>query len=163
MKYKRLFLCLLVLIVSISTVGCMSIQQSSIPTGNTIFNKEPTISPTESQTTPSTSSNTEETNNSSTEETATPTANNELRPEFKAAMDSYEEFMDEYVAFMKKFAESDGTDLSIITEYSRFMSEYAEFVATFEEWNSEEMNAAEAAYYLEVSNRVNQKLLEIAY
>ncbi len=85
-----------------------------------------------------------------------------LDPDFKAAMDSYETFMDEYVAFMKKYAESDGTDLSILTDYADYMSKYADFVEDFEKWEDEDLNAAETAYYLEVQTRVTKKLLEVA-
>lgn len=81
--------------------------------------------------------------------------------DFKAAMDSYEKFMDEYVAFMKKYTESDGTDLNILTDYAKYMSDYAEFCKDFAEWENKEMNAAEAAYYLEVQTRVSKKLLEV--
>lgn len=84
-----------------------------------------------------------------------------MRPEFKEAMDSYEEFMNEYVSFMKKYANSDGTDLSMLSDYATFMSKYAEFVEDFEKWEDEEMNDAEMAYYIQVQNRVNQKLLEV--
>lgn len=37
-----------------------------------------------------------------------------IRPEFQKAMGSYEEFMDEYCDFMKKYGESDGTDVGCL-------------------------------------------------
>ena len=82
---------------------------------------------------------------------------NVLDPDFKAAMDSYEAFMDEYVAFMKKYAESDGSDPGIFTDYA----DYATFCADFEQWENEDLNAAETAYYLEVQARVAEKLLTV--
>lgn len=85
-----------------------------------------------------------------------------LRPEFREAMDSYEAFIDEYVAFMNKYAESDGSDPALLTDYASYMSRYADMVADFEAWENEEMNEAEAAYYLEVQTRVSQKLLEVS-
>lgn len=85
-----------------------------------------------------------------------------MRPEFREAMDSYEAFFDEYIAFMDKYAESDGSDLSLLADYASYMSRYADMMTDFEAWNNEDMNAAEAAYYLEVQTRINQKLLEIA-
>ena len=36
-----------------------------------------------------------------------------MSADFKAAMDSYEAFFDEYIAFMKKYEETDGSDLSL--------------------------------------------------
>ena len=85
----------------------------------------------------------------------------DLDPNFKAAMDSYEEFMDEYVAFMKKYKDNPN-DLGILTDYADYMSKYADFVEDFEKWEDEEMTAAETAYYIEVQSRVSRKLLEVA-
>lgn len=85
-----------------------------------------------------------------------------LDPDFKAAMDSYEKFMDEYVAFMKKYTENP-TDIGLLSDYTDYMSKYADFVESFGKWENEEMNAAETAYYIDVQARVSKKLLEVAY
>lgn len=85
-----------------------------------------------------------------------------MRPEFKEAMDSYEAFFDEYVAFMEKYAASDGSDLSLLSDYASYMSKYTDMMADFEAWDSEDMNTAEMSYYIEVQSRISQKLLEIA-
>ncbi len=106
--------------------------------------------------------NTTTTTTSSKEETKESSNSNKLDPDFKAAMDSYEKFMDEYVYFMKKYAESDGTDLSIFTDYADYMSKYADFVEDFEKWEEEDLNAVETAYYIDVQARVTKKLLEIS-
>ena len=84
-----------------------------------------------------------------------------LGKEFKAAMDSYEEFMDDYVAFMKKY-QANPYDFTLITEYADFMSEYAEMVSSFEDWEDEDLNESEIAYYVDVQARVTKKLLEVA-
>lgn len=97
-----------------------------------------------------------------TEEVAEKNNNNSgLDPDFKAAMDSYEEFMDEYIAFMKKYKD-DPYNLSLLTDYADYMSQYTDFVEDFDKWENEDMNAAETAYYIEVQTRVNKKLLEVA-
>ena len=85
-----------------------------------------------------------------------------MRPEFKKSMDSYEEFMNEYCEFMKKYAESDGTDLTMVADYADYMSKYADVVKSFDEWDDQEMNTAETAYYIEVQTRINAKLLEVS-
>lgn len=85
-----------------------------------------------------------------------------MRVDFKEAMDSYEDFMDEYVAFMEKYSESDGTDASLLSDYASYMTKYAECVEKFDKWESEEMNATETAYYIQVQSRVSQKLLDVA-
>lgn len=84
-----------------------------------------------------------------------------IDPDFKAAMDSYEEFMDEYVAFMKKYSDNP-SDLGLLPDYAKFMADYADFVADFEKWEDAELNTEETKYYIEVQSRVNQKLLDIA-
>ena len=84
-----------------------------------------------------------------------------MHPDFKAAMDSYEAFMTEYVDFMKKY-EKNPDDFSLLMDYTNYMSKYSDFVEDFEDWDDEEMNSAEAAYYIDVQARVNKKLLEVA-
>jgi hypothetical protein len=83
-----------------------------------------------------------------------------LGSDFKAAMDSYEEFMNKYVEFMKKFNKNP-SDLSLLTDYANFMSDYAEYVESFEKWEDEDLNSAELAYYIDVQARVSKKLLEV--
>ena len=102
----------------------------------------------------------EETKPEQTEE-PTEAKTDELRADFKAAMDSYEEYMDEYVDFMKKY-QKNPSDLTLLAQYAEMMSKYAELTENFEKWESEDMNDAELAYYLEVQERVTKKLLEIA-
>lgn len=84
-----------------------------------------------------------------------------MRPEFKAAMDSYEAFMNEYCDFMAKYSESDGTDLGLLADYTDYMSKYANVVKDFEAWDNGEMNTVEMAYYLDVQTRIEKRLLEV--
>ena len=83
-----------------------------------------------------------------------------ISPDFKAAMDSYEKFFDEYVAIMKKYA-NDPNDMSILADYSKYIGKYAQMMEDFEKWEDEDMNAAETAYYVRVQSRITKKLLEI--
>lgn len=125
----------------------------------TIPSTEPsTETSTEPSTEPATEPATEATTTPPTEESKDSTA---IDPEFKAAMDSYEEFMDGYVKFMKKYM-SNPNDLSLLADYATYMGNYSDFVEDFEKWEDEDLNEAEAAYYLEVVTRVNKKMLEIA-
>ena len=89
------------------------------------------------------------------------TNNGVIRADFKSAMDSYEKFFDEYVAIMKKYA-NNPSDMSILSDYTKYMGKYTKMMADFEKWESEDMNAAETAYYLEVQGRITKKLLEVA-
>lgn len=84
-----------------------------------------------------------------------------MRKDFKDAMDSYESFMDEYVAFMKKYSDNP-SDVGLLADYTKYMSKYADMVEKFDKWESEDLNDAELAYYIDVQARVSKKLLDVA-
>ncbi len=84
-----------------------------------------------------------------------------LRPDFKAAMDSYEAFMGEYCDFMAAYS-ANPSDLTLIAKYATYLEKYTKLAEDFDKWNSEDMNAAEVAYYAEVQARVSKKLLEVS-
>lgn len=83
--------------------------------------------------------------------------------DFKATMDSYEAFFNEYVAFMEKYAASDGTDLSLLSDYSTYMSKYADVMAKLDALDTNSMTADELAYFTEVQARITQKIANIKY
>ncbi len=83
-----------------------------------------------------------------------------IRPEFKAAMDAYEEFYDEYCDLMAQYAKNP-SNLSLLGKYGQMMTKMAEVDAAFEKWDDADMTTAEAAYYLEVNGRVLQKLAKV--
>ncbi len=98
------------------------------------------------------------------EKTTTTTAEkaeDSLGSDFKEAMDAYEAFMNKYVDFMNKY-QSNPTDLNLLADYATYMSDYAKFCTEFAEWEDEDLNAAELAYYVDVQARVTKKLLEVA-
>ena len=84
-----------------------------------------------------------------------------MRKDFKDAMDSYEAFMDEYVAFMKKYSDNP-SDVGLLADYTKYMSKYADMVEKFDKWESEDLNDAELAYYIDVQARVSKELLDVA-
>lgn len=92
-----------------------------------------------------------------TEETAVSDA---IRPEFKAAMDSYEAFYEEYCEIMKKYMDNP-MDLELLDEYSDVMSRATEVDAAFDAWDDGTMNEAEYEYYFEVFERVMEMLAGI--
>lgn len=85
-----------------------------------------------------------------------------MRPEFKEAIDSYEEFFDEYCTFMKKYIASDSSDLTLLTDYTTYLGKYTQMMEDFEAWENEAMNDVETAYYIKVQTRINKKLVEVA-
>lgn len=83
-----------------------------------------------------------------------------LRPEFKEMMDSYEAFFDEYIAFMQKYQSASGTDaLSMLSSLTDYMEKYTDYMEKLNAVDQSELSTEEALYYLEVSTRINKKLL----
>lgn len=94
------------------------------------------------------------------EPTEAPLSQSDIRPEFKEYLDSYEEFMDEYIEFMEKYEKADSSSAALMLyDYYRLMERYTEFGEKLGAMDESDYTSAEWAYYLEVTNRVNQKLL----
>ncbi len=83
-----------------------------------------------------------------------------MRPEFKEAMDSYEEFYEEYCDLLKEYY-ANPMDMSLMTKYYDMLEKVVEVDEKFEAWNEKDMNDAELKYYLEVTNRIAQKMLDV--
>ena len=97
--------------------------------------------------------------------TATTSANasadaNGIRPAFKDAMDAYEAFYDEYCDILKQYY-ANPTDITLLTKYTELMAKTIEMDEAFAKWENEDLNNDELKYYLEVNNRVMQKLVDI--
>ena len=100
-------------------------------------------------------------NSNSNTNTANTSINNtiELGKEFKQAMDSYETFIDEYIAFMTKYTNSNAKTTQMLTDYGEYMKKYIDMADAFKNWENNNLNKEEAKYYVEVQTRVTQKLL----
>ena len=86
-----------------------------------------------------------------------------IRPEVKEFLDAYEACMDEYVDFMQKYMNADPSSMaSMMGDYYRILTRYTEFAEKIDAFDESELTNAELAYYLEVTNRVSQKLLNVA-
>ena len=83
-----------------------------------------------------------------------------IRPEFKAAMDAYESFYDEYCEFLTKY-QANPTDLALLLKYAELMAEAEKMNKAFAEWETADMSQEEMKYYLEVTTRVQQKMIEL--
>ncbi|MCD8012906.1 MAG: hypothetical protein LUG99_06990 [Lachnospiraceae bacterium] len=82
-----------------------------------------------------------------------------MRTEFKEAMDEYEAFFDEYCEFMEEYKENP-TDADLLSSYSSIMTQYAETMESKNALGEEELNDAELAYYIEVTARIEEKLID---
>ena len=80
-----------------------------------------------------------------------------IRPDVKAAIDSYEAFVDEYCEFMNSY---DKNDLSQLTSYLSLLAKEIEMEEQFDALE-QDLNDQELLYYSEVSLRCSQKLLDL--
>ena len=85
-----------------------------------------------------------------------------LSAEFKKTMDDYEAFFDHYCEVMKKY-KANPSDLSLLTEMADLLTEEQKMLDQMDSMDQSEMNAAELAYYLEVTARIEKKLIEATY
>ncbi len=84
-------------------------------------------------------------------------------PDLKAFLDSYEQVMNEYCDFMEKYNNADSTNqASMIADYTSYMTSYMEYADKLAAYDQDEMSTEDLQYYLEVTNRVNQRLLSVA-
>lgn len=85
----------------------------------------------------------------------------QVSADFKASMDSYEQFFDQYVEFMKKYKDS-GNSISMLADYTKMMQQYTDTMDKLNAIDQNSLSAADEAYYLEVMGRITQKLASVA-
>ena len=110
-----------------------------------------------------------DTETTQTEETAEPEEESDsedadsgiLSPDFKKTMDDYEAWFDHYCEVMKKYQDNP-SDMELLSEMSDLMVEETTMLEQMENMDESEMNTAELAYYIEVTARIEKKLLEVA-
>lgn len=89
----------------------------------------------------------------------------EVDPEFKAALDQYEAFIDGYCDFLEVYLKADtNTQLSMVENYAEWMSQYAEVMDAVRTLDAcqDEMTPAQLSYYVEVTARVSQRMIEFS-
>lgn len=158
---KKAMSVILALVLVLSLAACSGEANTNETHNVSDTGCEDTYVPEKDDTTAATAPSTQPSTEATTPATTEETGSTEIDPDFKAAMDSYEEFFDEYVAIMKKYKENP-TDLSILSDYATYMGQYADMIQKLEEWESKDLNTAEAAYYVDGQARITQKLLEVA-
>ena len=89
--------------------------------------------------------------------TATPKSTG-IRKSVKKAIDTYVEFFEEYVKFMKSYSTS-SNPLGMLTQYTNMLTKYAENMEAWEsfEEDNDDLNSAELKYY----NDANIKILKL--
>ena len=54
------------------------------------------------------------------------------------------------------------SDMTLLLKYSEMTTKVIEMDEAFTKWDDEDLNSEELKYYLEVNNRVMQKLIDVA-
>lgn len=91
------------------------------------------------------------------------TSDNGIDPEFKATMDSFESFFNDYTEFMEKYDNADYDDLpELMSDYTSYMTKYSETMEKINDIHKDELSAEELAYYIEITGRINAKLFEVS-
>lgn len=84
-----------------------------------------------------------------------------VSPDFKATMDSYEAFFNEYADFMAAY-QADASSPELLAQYAEMMTRYSDMMQSMDDIDENSLSAADYAYYLEVTGRINAKLLSVA-
>ncbi len=84
-----------------------------------------------------------------------------VTPEFKKTMDAYEAFYDDYIAFMKKYNSGEGDMMAMLNDLLTMTSNLEEWSKKIDAIDESTLSAADDAYFLLVTLRVEQKLLSI--
>lgn len=165
---KKLTVCAVLAACMMSAWGCGSKKEAEKAPETKIETKAPAATkPAKApetkapETTTAVETEAPETNAPETEapETAAPEKSAGIRPEFKEMMDSYEEFFDEYIAFMEKYDDADNP-MELMADYLKYLTEYSEMLEKMEDVDQSELSDEELKYYIDVTARIEKKLID---
>ena len=92
---------------------------------------------------------------------ATPESSAGGSSDFRATMDAYEAFMNEYCDFMETYSSDSSNVVCMALDYADMMSRYSDMTEQIDAIDENSLSADDLAYYTEVMGRVNARLLEI--
>ncbi|GEM_PF-2130045 len=102
----------------------------------------------------------EETTKESTKKTAD---DGKVSADVKKVLDSYESLMNDYCDFMVKYQSADSSDaLAMLDDYYSILDEYTKAMDELNSLDTSTMSTADYEYYLDVTNRVSKRLLEVS-
>lgn len=86
----------------------------------------------------------------------------EVDPEFKTIMDNYETTINNYCDFMEEYNNASAEDMaSMLADYTEYLQQYTETIDGLNSIDEDSLSSADLAYYIEVSGRISQRLLEV--
>lgn len=170
MKKRQIRFIILITVLALTFSGCgFSAQTQAKPDTEAKQTEEPSMTPAPTpKPTPTPTPKPTPTPTPSPKPTPAPTPeptpepikekSSGIRPEFKAAMDSYESFFEEYCKLMKSYTENP-SDFSIMFKYLDMLSKLEEMEEQLDAWSDEDLSDEELIYYLEVTTRIEKMLL----
>lgn len=75
-------------------------------------------------------------------------------------MDSYESFFNDYCEIIKKYS-ANPSNISLMLEYFEYLEKYSEMMEKLDELGESDLSDEELLYYMEVTTRINKKLLAL--
>ena len=159
---KKILVAIVAVILVLGLFGCG--KDEAAPADNeTVTQDEYTEDAGETQETPEESepADTADEDSAADADSDSDAASAVLSPEFKKTMDDYEAWFDHYCEVMKKYQENP-SDLELMSEMTDLLTEGTKMLDQMEAMDQSEMNSAELAYYIEVTARIEKKLLEVA-
>ncbi|MCQ2482586.1 MAG: hypothetical protein MJ153_03790 [Clostridia bacterium] len=83
----------------------------------------------------------------------------EVSPDLVEFLDSYEEFVDMYCAFMKDISSGKKNIIDNYDEYSKMLTALSEYEQALTKINVSDLSTADYEYYIEVTARISGKLM----
>ena len=141
----------------------LSINYDSDRRMMTISLNPPVETTTTPEATPEPAETAETPDETTTEEPSTDdTSSEEVDPDFKATMDSYETTINNYCDFMEKYNNAGPEDTAaMLADYTSYLQQYTETIDALNSIDEDSLSAADLAYYIEVNGRISQRLLEV--
>lgn len=81
--------------------------------------------------------------------------------DFRATMDAYEAFINDYCDFMETYNSDSANAVSMLADYTTMMANYSEMSEQIDSIDTDALSADDLAYYTEVMARVAQRLAEV--
>lgn len=114
------------------------------------------------ETTPTSEATPEPTETTTEEPTTDDTSSEEVDPDFKATMDSYETTINNYCNFMEKYNNAGPEDTAaMLADHTSYLQQYTETIDALNSIDEDSLSVADLAYYTEVNGRISQRLLEV--
>lgn len=85
-----------------------------------------------------------------------------VKSDFQTLMDDFEKYLDEYCTFIEEYSKAEPSEqMTMVSEYTRVMTEYMEIAEKVQVIDTDELNADDAAYYLEVMGRCGARIAKV--